>query len=399
MHAYKKILASLSLKVDHRWHLEKANRRLQRKAVAGHAAADSLPFGTWADHYAYYLVASSQQSDQSNAVLQADLDRWGISFEEACKDAFARLYAATSLDFASLISAKNEYELHESTWENGDHAARLNFPALAELPVPGERLIFPLSRSKMIVVGSDSIAGMASVIDKLAEFREEDALPPLALVKTGNNFAAWQGPVNHPYHSSLKNFSDSYLSKIYAEQYDILIAECGCDPELFIAKFMLSEDRRKFLRSQATIIDGVDATSLPKTDYVVFARPAPHEHQIAILGAMAWDVMLAMLPGRLTRIDCYPERYLLNGFPTDEELNRYCPESFSQFAVEYISEAPDIKRPARLHRIAPPNQQIARAQIVATQLSFAPNTPTTTTMATVPSLSPGEKFKPTDVEF
>ena len=333
MEEYKKVAPNIRPRVDHRWSLEKVNRQLQRVAGRERSMADAIPFGVWTDHVAYHLVWVRQ--DNCRAILQADLDRWGVTFQTACNDAFKNLFAETTLDFSSVISARNFYELHESTWSSGDHAARLMWPALLELQVPGRLLVFLIGRKKMIVTGADSNSGLANAIRKIGQTSWDDGLPPMPLLLEKDQVSIWQPPVGHPYHAHVKDLADTYLSRVYAEQYGILSAECGCDDDFSVSRFLLCQDRRLNQRSQATVFANVRATSLPKTDEVVFVKHETGDRQIQIQAILSWDVMQAMMSDRVIKLDCYPDRYLLDGYPTDDDLERFCPYSMPQVAIEY----------------------------------------------------------------
>ena len=188
---YKAVSHNLCPRVDHRWNLERVNRQLQHKSGGNLALVNSLPHTVWADHLACYVLCPTA-GNELRGVLQSDSDRWGVSFEQVFADALKNSYAESPPNFSSLVSAKNVYELHESMWNEGDHAARLMLPAMNELPVPGERLLFPISNNKVMITGSNSSVGLSAVLDKLALARRSpDSLPPVALTQKGKQFATW----------------------------------------------------------------------------------------------------------------------------------------------------------------------------------------------------------------
>ena len=55
---------------------------------------------------------------------------------------------------------------------------------------------------------------------------------------------------------------------------------------------------------------------------------------MSVAGVVSWQVMQKMLPHRLTNEGCYPERYLFEGFPTDDELNDMCGECSPRIVIE-----------------------------------------------------------------
>jgi hypothetical protein len=59
---------------------------------------------------------------------------------------------------------------------------------------------------------------------------------------------------------------------------------------------------------------------LPRADVIGFAEPQLSDNKVLIYGIVPWDTAAAVMGNMLEPQGLYPERYLVKGFPSDEQM-------------------------------------------------------------------------------
>jgi hypothetical protein len=94
------------------------------------------------------------------------------------------------------------------------------------------------------------------------------------------------------------------------------------EKDIFIASFsaVRKQDTGE-IRTYCVWSEGVVAL-LPKTDYIYFFRPGDEEAG-EIVATVPWALVEEILGDRIKPVGIYPERYLVEGFPMDEEIEGF----------------------------------------------------------------------------
>jgi hypothetical protein len=89
--------------------------------------------------------------------------------------------------------------------------------------------------------------------------------------------------------------------------------------DIFVASYSATQNQETGeVRSYCVWSEGVVAF-LPKTDCICFFRPRDDENG-DIVATAPWADAEAVLGDRIKPVGIYPERYLVEGFPTPEEV-------------------------------------------------------------------------------
>jgi hypothetical protein len=125
---------------------------------------------------------------------------------------------------------------------------------------------------------------------------------------------------NQPQYPQFKLLQLKSMGADYADQTSALNAlheKTGKD--IFVAKFAVVQKRgTDEVRSYCVWSDWV-TSFLPRTDDIYFFRPKA-ESEGDVLGSAAWEQAEAILGDLLKPVGIYPERYLVEAFPTAEQF-------------------------------------------------------------------------------
>jgi hypothetical protein len=64
---------------------------------------------------------------------------------------------------------------------------------------------------------------------------------------------------------------------------------------------------------------------LPHADVIGFAEPQLSDNKVLIYGIVPWDTAVSVMGDMLEPQGVYPERYLVKGFPSDEQIAEMSP--------------------------------------------------------------------------
>ena len=250
-------------------------------------------------------------------VTQDQLDQWGITFYEAMEVARQNL-AEVPYDVAVIGDC-----LFTPLGDDSYEAARLLFPGQVQrMAVSGQPVAMAVNTRKVFVTGSDDIAGLALLAAMAEEFGGEPrplCAVPMRLVD--DEWETWMPPEDHPHFAAFKLLKLKYLVGEYADQkaqLDRLHEARGIDH--FVATFG-ANDAPDGAFSYA--VWPPVPTLLPEADYLYFVADNPEVRQRA-----AWSRAQAVLGDRMRPQDVFPPRWLVESFPTADELTAMHAEPF-----------------------------------------------------------------------
>jgi len=131
---------------------------------------------------------------------------------------------------------------------------------------------------------------------------------------------------SHPHHQKFKLLQVKTIGGGYGDQADALNAlheKTGKD--IFVASFSaLQKKETGEVRSYCVWSEGV-VSFLPRTDDIFFFRPTGSEEGDVVATA-PWGKAEAVLGDLMKPVGLYPERYLVEAFPSDEQLDAFGPK-------------------------------------------------------------------------
>ena len=174
-----------------------------------------------------------------------------------------------------------------------------------------------------MLTGADDVEGLG-ILATLAEKKKDEARPicPIPHKLVGDEWMAWLPPPDHPHHEEFRLLEQGYLAGEYAEQKalrDKRQQQTG--EEVFVASFSIIEKHDKRLSYSIWSKDVL--TWLPKTEFVGLFDDEPEQ-----VDFVAWDRLQAAAGHLMTPLECYPPRWLVDDFPSREEIEKMSPEKW-----------------------------------------------------------------------
>jgi hypothetical protein len=248
------------------------------------------------------------------------LDKWGVSLFEAAE------VARRNLEQKESVVGKVGDHLY--VFVNGDayDATRmLLLEPIRSLELNGPPVAISLNRDSLMVTGADDVEGL-QILATLAEKKKNEARPicPIPHKLVGDEWVAWLPPPDHPHHEKFRLLEQGFLAGEYAEQKSLLDKrheQTGED--VFVASFSIAEKDGKRLTYSVWSKDVV--TWLPKTEFVGLFDDQPEQ-----LEFVAWGQLKAVAGHLLAPLDCYPPRWLVEDFPSRDQIEKMSPEQWAK---------------------------------------------------------------------
>lgn len=238
------------------------------------------------------------------------LESWGVGFDQISNAAFQRLndreVNIQRIGQGSFLI--NDPDFAGAVWLR---------PALVEqLPTVGDPLVWAVSQQRLLVTGADDSEGMtiaAATIQELQGSGERiESVTGHRTAELGWAAVAWQPTpdftserIQRLYHAGLYQRQAPALAEYFRRQgHDVYVPEY-----IPVAK----ADGQPW--SMCNWTEGVPA-ALPVVDEVVLVRSDG-----ATLG-LGWDALYRQASSLLEPAGTQPERFLTNGFPDDEVVDK-----------------------------------------------------------------------------
>jgi len=284
--------------------------------VAG-LAPFSFCFRSISDHLGVELVYDLP--DSIAIISQDTLDNWGVGFQLALDVACRNLAEHSNGRFERPAAG-----VYLSPWKDNHDASRLILiDLLRELPVKGDHLAMVPNRDTLIVTGSEDVKGLA----KMAELTEQATGEPrfmtgLPVKLQWDRWVPYRLEPGHPLHQRFERLRLQTAFRDYAEQKNLLERlheKTGQD--VYVADFNAVESRETGkLRSYCVWSKDV-VILLPRADQICFyADDRPEAARIAAFAP--WSRVREIVGDLMVQKLSYPERYLVEAFPTEEQLAR-----------------------------------------------------------------------------
>ncbi len=243
----------------------------------------------------------------------ADLANWGVNVYEALEVARRNLDERPVDMYASIGDSVYIFQAGDAY----DATRMLSLELIRKLKVRGAPVALPITRDYLLVTGADDADGLRIV----ADLAEQECSSPRSVcavlhVLVGDEWQAWEVPEDHPSAEKLRLLRLRFRHGEYEEQRSVLnewTQDQGIDA--FVAGFMVFENRdRGLVKSFSQLSKGV-STWLPQADRIVFFDPQTDSKHYA-----DWNRAVELLGDRMTRLEHWPPRWAIDGFPTNEQL-------------------------------------------------------------------------------
>jgi uncharacterized protein YtpQ (UPF0354 family) len=253
-------------------------------------------------------------------VTEEMLQKWGVSPYEAAE------VARENLEQKEFMVGKVGDHLHVFVSGDAFDATRmLLLEPIRSLDLNGLPVALPLNRDSLMVTGADDVEGL-ELLATLAEKKKDEARPicPIPHKLVGDEWMAWLPPPDHPHHEKFKRLETEHLFGEYAEQKALLDKRHEqTGKEVFVATFSPAE-RDGEVMSYCVWSKDVP-TWLPKTEFVGLYDPVT-EHADFV----TWERLEAVAGHLMAPLDCYPPRWMVDGFPSKDEIEKMSPENWDE---------------------------------------------------------------------
>lgn len=251
------------------------------------------------------------------SVGQGQLDRWGVGFRDALKQAGRNLVRRGDL----ALSSPEGLRCFMSEWHDSHDPARLILAEVFhDLPHEGDLLAMAPNSSLLLMADSAQDAAlllMATMAERALS--NPGALSAQLLRLEGNRWVPFEVPGSSPVADRFRKLRLLDLKRQYDQQGELLGAVCQKRGEdLFVATFVALEGDTAF--SKCSWGEGVPSL-LPRTDVVHFARFDAKDEPVT-LGEAPWERVIEVVGDLMVPRRLLPERYEVTAFPTPEQLER-----------------------------------------------------------------------------
>lgn len=260
------------------------------------------------------LVLALDTPNGIHLLERSKLESSGITRDDAETVAIENLRAATTPSFEQMGMG-----IWLSQWGDAYDAARLLLPEVfADLPLNGAPVVLVPDRDRLLVTGSENMQGLKAMASVANRIREEGHRPisGTALILCDGVWREFSPEGDLVIEFA--NLSKLFRAQDYAEQKELLERKFEAEKrDVFAATYKLLETAGDpAYRSLCTLTKGAPSL-LPKTDDIVFISLEHSQTWRA-----PWDAAQLAAPHLFCRQEMYPERWLVDAFPTPEELQR-----------------------------------------------------------------------------
>jgi len=276
------------------------------------------------EDYAYQIVADDlglsvvyDLPASMITVTREQLDAWGVSLYEALEAAKQNLRERTT-SYAQFGT------LYTMTHGDSYDATRLILTDLiSELGIEGKIIATVPNRESLFLASADDQEALESML-KLTEegLQHERYISGIALQLCNGTWEPWLPDVGHPLYQQFAQLRLQTVGQQYERQREFLQAKCQREgKDIYVGEFSaLQRQDSGELSSYAVWTSGIP-TLLPRTDLVMLAGHDVNGNIIK-LGSGTWEDVHRVAGHLMQSQETYPERYLVESFPTLEEVQR-----------------------------------------------------------------------------
>jgi hypothetical protein len=250
-------------------------------------------------------------------ILRHQLDQWQTTYEEAYEIACENLREITKHTLKTVAPG-----VWMSPWrDNYDPSRMLLIDYIRHHDTKGDPVVMVPNRDTLLLTGSKHSAGLTKLVEMAeSSYEHPRALSGIAFRLTDEDeWVPFLPSTQHPRYMKYRMLQVKTIGSDYAEQkanLDELHEQTGKD--IFVAGFFAISRQDTGIRTYCVWGEGVLAF-LPKTDYIYFVR-AREGQPGQVAASVPWADAERVLGDRIKPVGIYPERYLVEGFPTEQEI-------------------------------------------------------------------------------
>jgi hypothetical protein len=257
---------------------------------------------------AIFLDSERQMQQATNAHLEG----WGVDFDQAMQIATRNLVARSQKSFRKLGEG-----VYISDWQDDFDLSRILLTeTILGLPIKGNPVAALPTRNHLIIAGSKDDFALGALINIASDLIEADSRPVSALLLEYRDGKWNVFDTNLPAMSRLKKSAFEMLYGNYGQQKSLLEAIFEKQKKDIFSATMRAFDEgdAKELKSLSQWTKNV-TTLLPRTDRLAFLDLDTKEMVIA-----HWVDADRIVGERMKPQGLHPERYMVTGYPTDDQL-------------------------------------------------------------------------------
>ena len=254
------------------------------------------------------------------------LTAWGVSIGEVIQQAIMSA-GSPGAAFERLTGSGRAYRVSGGP---GAVAAILQIPSLlSEIAISGMRLVMPAHPECLYVTGDQDTPGQRAVLRAAEESAgRRHSLVGHSLRLEEGGWSPWLPGRSHYLYVGYQTLAAHAAWQRYEAQNEALVEgryDSHPPGECFVSSLMPIRDPATGApQSAATWSKGVRCL-LPRTDVIAFVEPKLSDNKALIYGLVPWGTAAAVMGDMLEPQGVYPERYLVKGFPSDEQMAAMAP--------------------------------------------------------------------------
>jgi hypothetical protein len=194
---------------------------------------------------------------------------------------------------------------------------------IRSLKITGQPVAMPVNRETLLITGSEDEDGL-EMMAHLGEQKKDEPRPvcPVAHILNGDEWEPWLPPPDHPHYDAFRLLELKYLYGEYTDRKPLLEKRNEQQREDVYVAILSPIERNGYVSTFCVWTKGV-RTWLPQAGHVVLMDLDTNQN-----AAVPWVVLRAVVGDLMTPLDCYPQRWLVDSFPTPEQIARMQPEDW-----------------------------------------------------------------------
>ncbi len=245
------------------------------------------------------------------SLAESVLEEWGRTYEDALATAIDNLSALPMVGWAG----SDDRVFRLVVGDDYGSARLLTDHIFDRLPFTGDIVVCAPTRGDLFVAAADDSEGLRDIFDASRRSSQEGSVVSLRpLLASGGIWSELELEPDHPAYLSWRMLTRLDWAKEVDRTRSLLQALVGT--EMFVGSLIVRKDESTGVTDTVSVWSEGVPTLLAAADLVSFPRS---ERDAAFVTA-PWSRVITVLSDRMTRTDHYPERWLVESFPTAGEL-------------------------------------------------------------------------------
>jgi len=251
--------------------------------------------------------------DSMKPISNKELELWGVTFYEALEAARENIRELRP----QMVGPKEGKGVYVFTTNDGYDSSRLIIlDLIRQFQVKGDYIAMAPGREMLIVAGSEDTPGLeAMVVLANKAFVQPRAVSGVALRLVGDEWVSWLPEANHPLSDEFRKIRMLSTGQDYSEQKELLdrLHE-RTGEDVFVASYSVMQHKDTGQRISYCVWSKNTISLLPQTERIVLGG----EGQAPVMAP--WEKVVEIVGDLMSPMGMYPERFLVEGFPTAGQL-------------------------------------------------------------------------------